>query len=137
MKRISLATLLENPKMNLDKVKEVVVQAPLCFDEFQAINAIRSSYGWRGRCDYWNVVDWSNAICGEAGELAGYTKKIRRGDANPEELAKGALKEAADIIIYCLLFIEFMKCNASEVCIGKFNEVSKRPDVNFPILVEE
>jgi hypothetical protein len=28
----------------------------------------------------WSLAEWSNAMCGEAGETANITKKIRRGD---------------------------------------------------------
>lgn len=56
----------------------------------------------------WNAADWSNATCGEAGEMANVIKKIRRhetgavnqGDPSLEELKRMAALEIADVVIY-------------------------------------
>ena len=82
----------------------------------------------------WSAADWSNALCGEAGEFANKVKKIRRhetgtvneGDPSREELVKMAAKELADVVIYADLNAHHLGIDLAEVIREKFNETSER-----------
>jgi hypothetical protein len=72
----------------------------------------------------WTVADWSNAMCGEAGEAANIVKKIRRhdcglqgtGDPSKEQLIGMLAEELADIY----------DIDLGRAIIRKFNAVSRR-----------
>lgn len=111
---------------------------------------------WHGDDDGWTLADWSNAMCGEAGEAANVVKKIRRtesdlwdkqkypGDgasahAKLADLSPGAARaalvenlanELADIICYADLLAHHAGIDLAAAVIGKFNRVSSAQD--FP-----
>lgn len=85
----------------------------------------------------WTGADWSNAMCGEAGEAANVVKKLRRHDtglgevsANTperEELLTALEDEIADIIIYADLLADHYGLDTLDCgIVRKFNEVSAR-----------
>lgn len=108
----------------------------LSFRRFQAISALRSRSSYNKRCIDWNLTDWSNAIAGEVGELCGETKKIRRGDNTLDEVRGKILKELADVITYSIIMLNEMGESAARIMLDKFNEVSARPAVGFPRIVQ-
>ena len=82
----------------------------------------------------WTSADWSNALCGEAGELANVVKKIRRyetgtvnrGDPCLDELVSMAAAELADVVIYADLLAEHFHVDLGEAVSKKFNQVSEK-----------
>lgn len=103
---------------------------------------------WHGDDDDWNLADWSNAMCGEAGEAANVVKKMRRteselwarqlypGDSGhpvadaPAPQARELLRaqlanELADVVTYCDLLAHHAGINLSEAIARKFNRVSE------------
>ena len=50
----------------------------LTFDALRDANASRVARWHDPESSSWTIADWSNAMCGEAGELANVIKKIRR-----------------------------------------------------------
>lgn len=82
----------------------------------------------------WTAADWSNALCGEAGELANVIKKIRRqetgarneGDPTMEELRGMAAAELADVVIYADLLADFLGVNLGTSIKSKFNQTSAK-----------
>ncbi len=82
----------------------------------------------------WTGADWSNAMCGEAGEAANVVKKLRRHETRtspqggPDEAAlRAALgHEIADTILYALLLGDHYAIDVVEALIDKFNLVSER-----------
>lgn len=106
---------------------------------------------WHGDDDGWTLADWSNAMCGEAGEAANVVKKIRRtmsglwdkqkypgdGDSATRDIAamdfltaRGALKslladELADVICYADLLASKAGIDLGEAVRAKFNRVSE------------
>lgn len=104
----------------------------------------------------WSLADWSNAMCGEAGEAANMVKKLRRietgTDVGPWSvphatiagrtvpldrgsqsriLAKGIGLELADVVIYADLLAQELTAkyggyNLSNLIATKFNAVSHR-----------
>lgn len=82
----------------------------------------------------WTGADWSNAMCGEAGEAANVVKKIRRietgtgsqSDPPLEELLMMLGKELADTIAYADLLAQHYDIDLRAMIAVKFNEVSER-----------
>lgn len=82
----------------------------------------------------WSGADWSNAMCGEAGEAANVVKKLRRietniakrGDDTHEDLRAALGKELADVVIYADLLANHYRLDLADNVREKFNEVSDR-----------
>ena len=84
--------------------------------------------------NHWNGADWSNAMCGEAGEAANVVKKIRRIETGVRGRADDKLPklidklggELADTMIYIDLLASYYRLDLPACIIVKFNEVSVR-----------
>jgi NTP pyrophosphatase (non-canonical NTP hydrolase) len=97
----------------------------LTFEVLGEINQKRCEVAFP-ECNDWLIVDWSNAVCGEAGEMANVVKKIRRGDFlldDPEHKRKLAY-EMADAVIYLSLMAQRIGVDLPEAIVEKFNLVS-------------
>lgn len=112
---------------------------PLTFDDVRRANWKRCQKWHPGfpNDDSWSGADWSNAMCGEAGELANVVKKLRRietgHDPNPlkPEQDQAWLKEAladecADVFLYLDLLAIKYGVDLPAAIIRKFNAVSER-----------
>jgi NTP pyrophosphatase (non-canonical NTP hydrolase) len=104
----------------------------LTFAELRRVNVTRCER-WHGPgSDPWTAADWSNATCGEAGELANVIKKIRRhetgavneGDPSMDKLLVMAAEEMADVVIYVDLLARYLNVDLAEAIKAKFNKVS-------------
>jgi NTP pyrophosphatase (non-canonical NTP hydrolase) len=110
----------------------------LTFAQVSRINADRANEWHRGFPDHdgtgWTGADWSNAMCGEAGEAANVVKKLRRNecglrgnvDADPTELVEQLASEIADVILYADLLATKYGIDVPSAIISKFNEISER-----------
>jgi NTP pyrophosphatase (non-canonical NTP hydrolase) len=84
--------------------------------------------------DEWTGADWSNAMCGEAGEAANVVKKLRRYecglkgalDPRPDELRAALAEEIADVVTYADLLAAYYGIDVDEAVATKFNKVSER-----------
>lgn len=82
----------------------------------------------------WTPLEWSGAAAGEVGELTNLAKKLRRGDAELDEvidddgttLREAMAKECADVVVYIDLVAKQIGVNLGEAVRAKFNEVSER-----------
>lgn len=114
------------------------------------INAQRCKRWHPETSEPWSLADWSNAMCGEAGEAANMVKKLRRIetgtqtlpsmvhnghevplDSEARILAKGVGLELADVVIYADLVAQELTrkyggYSLSELIVTKFNAVSHR-----------
>ncbi len=88
---------------------------------------------WHAGAEPWSGADWSNAMCGEAGEAANVVKKLRRQETGiqqpgPEraDLLAALGKELADVVIYVDLVAEHYGIDLSAAVVAKFDEVSDR-----------
>lgn len=111
----------------------------LTFDDFANVNLSRARR-WHGDLDLpraeqaWNGADWSNAMCGEAGEAANVVKKLRRHDLGLEgaldpddsELLAKLADEIGDTVAYLFLLAAHYGINVAEATRSKFNRVSER-----------
>lgn len=110
---------------------------------------ISRMHRWHDGGEPWTGADWSNAMCGEAGEGANVVKKLRRiatglwptnkypGDS-PEQIDVGKLSaeeahpvlvemlanELADVITYADLLAAFYGIDLELAIVKKFNRVS-------------
>jgi NTP pyrophosphatase (non-canonical NTP hydrolase) len=133
----------------------------LTYAQVQQANAARCARWHPGypHDDTWTIADWSNAVAGEAGELAeaildlalgglhvasltgrlaNDVKKLRRYETGtntavdkPREVLERAIEdEAADVALYLDLLATRLGFNLATAMARKFNEVSARQD--FP-----
>ena len=84
--------------------------------------------------DAWTGADWSNAMCGEAGEAANVVKKLRRHEtrtspqSDPDEatLRRALGHEIADVLLYAFLLADHYGIDVAANVVEKFNIVSER-----------
>lgn len=108
--------------------------APLTFAELARVNTSRCVRWHDPATDAWTGADWSNAMCGEAGEAANVVKKLRRhetrtnppGDPDETTLRRKLGHEIADTILYAFLLAEHYGIDVAANVIEKFNLVSER-----------
>lgn len=89
---------------------------------------------WHTFADAWTGADWSNAMCGEAGEAANVVKKLRRhethttpqGDPDKTSLLIALGYEIADTILYAFLLADHYGINVEKAVIEKFDAVSRK-----------
>ena len=108
----------------------------LTFAEVTAANVARAKRWHPGFPvdDSWNGADWSNAMCGEAGEAANVVKKLRRHetghhgalDGDEAALREKLADELADVLLYADLLAAKYGIDLPEAIVRKFNEVSAR-----------
>jgi NTP pyrophosphatase (non-canonical NTP hydrolase) len=106
----------------------------LTFAEVSEVNAARAKRWHPGfpDDDEWTFADWSNALCGEAGELANIVKKVRRyecglkGELDPSlpDLMVMLAAEVADVFLYLDLLASKAGIDIARVIVAKFNAVS-------------
>lgn len=88
--------------------------------------------------DAWSVLEWSGAMCGEAGETANVAKKIHRMNtlslvlgksykkSDMEDMRAKLADEVADTVIYLDLLCANQGIDLEEAVRKKFNEVSEK-----------
>lgn len=80
----------------------------------------------------WTGADWSNAMCGEAGEAANVVKKLRRHETGmPDRIPRSELvamlaDELGDVVAYADLLARHYGIDLGEAVADKFNRVSER-----------
>lgn len=110
----------------------------LTFAEVSSVNRARAARWHPGypTDDTWTGADWSNAMCGEAGEAANMVKKLRRIetghvgslDAPERVLRLGLADECADVFLYLDLLATKYGIDLAAAIVRKFNLVSVRED---------
>lgn len=92
--------------------------------------------------DGWTGADWSNAMCGEAGETANIVKKLRRDDLGLQAAVQGSRgdllvklgDEIADTFLYLTLLAAHYGVDMPAAIVAKFNAISIRE--GFPDRME-
>lgn len=105
----------------------------LTFEQLRQTNVCRCVKHFKHDLQEWTLAEWSNAVCGEAGEMANITKKIRGGQFTLDEKKEDLAKEIADVVIYCDLIAAAAGIDLGEAVINKFNEVSDRKGVDIKL----
>lgn len=110
----------------------------LTFEQLAEANRVRANHwhnGFPDNEDGWTIVDWSNAMCGEAGEVANVVKKIRRHDfglhaANDpprmDLVLNNLANEIGDVLLYLDLLAQSQGLSLEACVIHTFNRVSER-----------
>jgi NTP pyrophosphatase (non-canonical NTP hydrolase) len=106
----------------------------LTFSGLREVNVTRCKRWHPPESTPWTSADWSNALCGEAGELANVIKKLRRhetgarneGDPTVEQLTVMAGAELADVVIYADLVAHHLGIDLGAAIADKFNKVSRK-----------
>jgi NTP pyrophosphatase (non-canonical NTP hydrolase) len=106
----------------------------LSFDALRLANGSRCARWHPPESTPWTAADWSNATCGEAGEMANVIKKIRRyetgaineGDPPLEKLKGLAADEIADVVIYADLLAKYLGVDLGQAIRAKFNRTSEK-----------
>lgn len=125
------------------KRRALLAEAQLSFSALRAANVERCKSHYHP-IDEWSLTDWMCCVSGEAGELAGVIKNIRRAETEREEnghaIPRATLEqlgdEAADMIIYLDLLCARAGVNMGEAVRRKFNLVS-RDRLNSTTLLPE
>lgn len=105
----------------------------LTFAEVTAANVARCKRWHDDEVEPWSGADWSNAMCGEAGEVANVVKKLRRIELGtrgvmdpPEDFLRSALAdEMADVVLYLILLADHYDIDLEAAICSKFNRVSE------------
>jgi NTP pyrophosphatase (non-canonical NTP hydrolase) len=109
--------------------------APLSFDQLRQANMLRlpqfrNAHGKQAHSEPdgsdWDRAAWLEAMVGEVGEYANFSKKYRRGDISEGEFMLQAQKELADVLIYLDLLAFNLGIDLTLAVRSKFNEVSER-----------
>jgi len=104
----------------------------LRFSELRSANVNRM-LRWHATMDDWTGSDWSNAMCGEAGEAANVVKKLRRHETGggqnyntptESELLDMLADELADVVIHVDLLADYYHIDLAHAVAVKFNRVS-------------
>lgn len=107
----------------------------LTFEEVSKINAERAEKwhnGFPNHKDGWTGADWSNAMCGEAGETANVVKKLRRIETGlnqrntKEDLLKDLANEIGDTYLYLDLLAQYYGLEIGSCIRNTFNRISER-----------
>lgn len=106
----------------------------LTFAELREQNSTRVLRWHDAKSEPWTGADWSNAMCGEAGETANVVKKLRRAETgtlaqgDPDEATLRAMlaDEIGDVICYLDLLALHYGIDMAEAVASKFNRVSER-----------
>lgn len=113
----------------------LAARRPLTFEHVSATNVSRTRRWHPGfPDDPWSLADWSNAMCGEAGEVANVVKKLRRHefghngvlDGDVDELNEQLADELADVFLYLDLLATRAGVDLPRAIRRKFNVVSER-----------
>ncbi len=111
--------------------------AALTFAHVSAVNRSRCEHWHPGfpepDASGWSGADWSNAMCGEAGEAANVVKKLRRAEAgmrgvldgDEAELRSKLADEVADVYLYLDLLATYYGIDVPAAIVSKFNRVSE------------
>lgn len=126
-----LVAAIPELKQTLDKVRP---KDNLDFKSLRLANDDRARRWHPPGSQPWTSADWSNALCGEAGELANVVKKLRRhetgvasvGAPSSEVLMAMAAEEIADVVIYADLVARHLGVDLAAAVRAKFNKVSEK-----------
>jgi NTP pyrophosphatase (non-canonical NTP hydrolase) len=81
----------------------------------------------------WDRAAWLEAVVGEIGEYANFSKKFRRGDISYNEFMLNARKELADVQIYLDLLAYQLGIDLGAATRAKFNETSAKIGVKVKL----
>lgn len=125
------------PRLPIGRATEPKEAMSLTIKHITEVNMLRGGrwhHGFPWDNSEWSGADWSNAMCGEAGEAANVVKKMRRfetgvanaGDPSYPELHQMLAHEIADVFLYLNLLATYYGIDMEAAIIEKFNIVSEK-----------
>ena len=106
----------------------------LSFRVLRDANVSRCVNGFKHSLESWSVAEWTNAMCGEAGEAANIAKKMLRhrdgvagnkgADTDLAALRLKLARELADVVIYLDLVAASQGIDLGETVRETFNNKS-------------
>lgn len=105
------------------------------FEYLRTLNVRRCTREFEHPLESWSSLEWAGAMCGEAGEAANVSKKIKRLDMNlfkfkdnmamnRESLKFALSEELADTVLYADLCAAAADIDLCRAIIDKFNKNS-------------
>ena len=109
----------------------------ICFSSVDFLSALRAAdlqraARWHPRgLDEWNVAEWSNAMCGEAGEVANIVKKIQRDFSGEitDEIRQKLKDELGDVLWYVSACADELGLTLNEIAEFNVEKLAKRHKV--------
>jgi NTP pyrophosphatase (non-canonical NTP hydrolase) len=111
----------------------------LTFKEAQEANVARCQdpAGFNHLLHSWSIAEWTNAMCGEAGEAANIAKKlirfrdgVRGNTETQAQLAEKLGRELGDTVIYAMLTAARLGIDLGEVVQDAYNR--KSAEIGYP-----
>lgn len=122
--------LNENRNLSFDELRSANRQRLPLFKDAQGRPCHE---GDTGDGETWSRQEWLEAVVGEVGEYANFSKKHNRGDLTYGQFIEHARKELADVQIYLDLLANRLNINLGEAVRDKFNEVSDRVGIDIKL----
>lgn len=106
---------------------------PFRAEAFSYCNQERAKKWHKDGTRDWSIAEWTNALCGEAGEAANKAKKLLRIELNTkprdsekdrEKIINELAKELADVVIYADLIADQIGINLWQAVCDKWNQTS-------------
>lgn len=102
----------------------------MTFRQFSQENRHRSDVCYSDADADWTITDWTNAMCGEAGEAANVAKKLKRLKksnlpAHREKLRSWLGEEIADTVIYAFLTADAAGLDLEAEIVRKWDRTSQ------------
>lgn len=107
------------------------------FKRLQITNERRAKRWHKSGLDDWSALEWAGAMCGEAGEAANASKKLKRLEGKLRSINRGKrniktierardiiAEECADTIIYAVLLMSVVRRDAGSIIRRVFNKKS-------------
>jgi NTP pyrophosphatase (non-canonical NTP hydrolase) len=118
-----------------DEAGATLPENDLFFSMLRMVNVDRCYNGFKHRLDSWSVAEWTNAMCGEAGEAANIAKKMIRHrdatggnqgtDTDLDALRAKLRAELADVVIYADLTAASQGIDLGDAVRDTFNAKSQ------------
>lgn len=114
----------------------------ITLQQLQEVNSDRARRWHTNEEEPWTLVDWTNALAGEAGEACNKSKKLKRilthlpnkeaglDKSNESDLKMGVALECGDTILYAILTINHLGYNVEDIVRHVFNKKSE--EYGFP-----
>lgn len=109
--------------------------------DLRFVSVARCVADFKHKLEDWSVAEWTNAMCGEAGEAANIAKKMIRhrdnvagnkgDDTSLESLKHKLARELADVVIYADLVAASQGINLEQAIVDTFNAKSRELNSGF------
>jgi NTP pyrophosphatase (non-canonical NTP hydrolase) len=117
-----------------------VARSTISFAALHAAHLLRRHRWHATESRAWSIAEWTNALCGEAGEAANIAKKLLRydlgitgnrgEDQQRQVLTDKLARELADVVHYAVITAERAGVDLEQALVDTFNDKSEQ--LGFP-----